>query len=181
MSCPNCGTCLEERCPWSGRGPRYLTKLKPTRPGIDVLGRRGRQLRALLAPCREGGAVLFDEGGKRETHRIALRERTDFVWHGYLPQARPGLLYGYRVHGAYKPEEGHRFNPHKLLLDPYARSIAGPLRWSDALFGYTIGSKKEDLSLTGARMPPARPRHRWSTTLSAGARTATRATPPTGA
>ncbi len=89
---------------------------------------------------------LFDESGKRETHRIALRERTDFVWHGYLPQARPGLLYGYRVHGPYKPEEGHRFNPHKLLLDPYARSIVGALRWSDALFGYTIGAKKEDLS-----------------------------------
>ena len=89
---------------------------------------------------------LFDSSGKHETHRIALRERTDFVWHGYLPQARPGLLYGYRVHGPYKPEEGHRFNPHKLLLDPYARCVAGPLRWSDAHFGYTIGSKKEDLS-----------------------------------
>ena len=89
---------------------------------------------------------LFDETGKRETNRIALRERTDFVWHGYLPQARPGLLYGYRVHGPYKPEEGHRFNPHKLLLDPYARSIVGQLRWSDAHFGYTIGAKKEDLS-----------------------------------
>jgi glycogen operon protein len=89
---------------------------------------------------------LFDSSGKHETHRIALRERTDFVWHGYLPQARPGLLYGYRVHGPYKPEEGHRFDPYKLLLDPYARSIVGTLRWSDALFGYTIGSKKEDLS-----------------------------------
>jgi glycogen operon protein len=89
---------------------------------------------------------LFDSSGKHETHRIALRERTDFVWHGYLPQARPGLLYGYRVHGPYKPEEGHRFDPYKLLLDPYARSIVGTLRWSDALFGYTIGSRKEDLS-----------------------------------
>jgi isoamylase len=90
---------------------------------------------------------LFDSDGRRETHRIALRERTDFVWHGYLPQVRPGQLYGYRVHGPYKPEEGHRFNSHKLLLDPYARAIVGPLKWSDAHFGYTIGSKKEDLSL----------------------------------
>src|SRR6185503_10810477 len=89
---------------------------------------------------------LFDETGKRETARIPLRERTDFVWHGYLPQARPGQLYGYRVYGPYKPEEGHRFNPHKLLLDPYARSIVGSIKWSDAHFGYTIGHKREDLS-----------------------------------
>jgi glycogen operon protein len=90
---------------------------------------------------------LFDEAGRREVQRIALRERTDFVWHGYLPQARPGQLYAYRVHGPYQPEKGHRFNPHKLLLDPYARSIVGHLRWSDAHFGYTVGGKREDLSL----------------------------------
>ena len=101
----------------------------------------------LLAPRREGGAVpLRREPASARRTRIALRERTDFVWHGYLPQARPGLLYGYRVHGPYKPEEGHRFNPHKLLLDPYARSIVGALRWSDAHFGYTIGPRREDLS-----------------------------------
>ena len=68
---------------------------------------------------------LFDAAGRREIQRIALREHTDQVWHCYLPEARPGLLYGYRVHGPYGPEEGHRFNPHKLLLDPYARSIVG--------------------------------------------------------
>jgi glycogen operon protein len=90
---------------------------------------------------------LFDESGKRETQRIALRERTDFVWHGYVPQLRPGQLYGYRVHGPYKPEEGHRFNANKLLLDPYARSIVGNVKWSDANFGYTIGGKREDLAL----------------------------------
>jgi isoamylase len=89
---------------------------------------------------------LFDEGGRREVQRIALRERTDFVWHGYLPQARPGQLYGYRVHGPYAPERGHRFNPHKLLLDPYARSIVGQIRWSDTHYGYTLGHKRDDLS-----------------------------------
>ena len=89
---------------------------------------------------------LFDESGKRETQRITLRERTDFVWHGYVPGMRPGQLYGYRVHGEYAPEKGHRFNPHKLLLDPYAKAIAGKIEWSDAQFGYTIGHKKEDLS-----------------------------------
>jgi len=90
---------------------------------------------------------LFDEHGKRELQRIPLRERTDFVWHAYLPQLRPGQLYGYRVYGPYKPEEGHRFNPHKLLIDPYAHAIVGGIKWSDANFGYTIGHKKEDLSL----------------------------------
>ena len=90
---------------------------------------------------------IFDDEGRRELQRIELRERTDLVWHCYLPEARPGLLYGYRVHGPYKPEDGHRFNPHKLLLDPYARNIAGRIRWSDALFGYTVGGKREDLSL----------------------------------
>src|ERR1043165_8624086 len=73
---------------------------------------------------------LFDDSGRREIQRIVLKERTDHVWHCYLPEARPGMLYGYRVHGPYQPERGHRFNPHKLLLDPYARDICGPLQWS---------------------------------------------------
>jgi glycogen operon protein len=89
---------------------------------------------------------IFDAAGRRELQRIAIRECTDQVWHCYLPEARPGMLYGYRVHGPYRPEEGHRFNPNKLLLDPYARNIVGNLRWSDALFGYTIGHRREDLS-----------------------------------
>ena len=101
---------------------------------------------------------LFDEAGRRELQRIPLRERTDFVWHGYLPQVRPGQLYGYRVHGPYQPEKGHRFNAHKLLLDPYARSIVGGLRWSDALFGYTIGGKRDDLSFDRRDSAPAMPK-----------------------
>ncbi|MCO6440306.1 MAG: glycogen debranching protein GlgX [Nitrococcus mobilis] len=89
---------------------------------------------------------LFDAKGRREVARIELKEQTDLVWHGYLPEARPGLLYGYRVHGPYDPQRGDRFNPHKLLLDPYAKSIIGPLRWSDAHFGYRLTSSREDLS-----------------------------------
>ena len=79
-------------------------------------------------------------------HRVRITEQTDQVWHCYLPEARPGLLYGYRVHGPYDPNKGHRFNPHKLLLDPYAKQIVGDLKWSDSHFGYRIGSKNEDLS-----------------------------------
>ena len=88
---------------------------------------------------------LFSPRG-REIERIELPEHTDEVWHGYLPEVGPGQLYGYRVHGAYAPEQGHRFNPAKLLLDPYARLIAGRLRWSDALMGYRVGSGRLDLS-----------------------------------
>jgi len=89
---------------------------------------------------------LFDAKGRREIERIPLPEQTDQVWHGYLPQIRPGQLYGYRVHGPYAPEDGQRFNANKLLLDPYAKSIVGRMAWSDAHFGYRVGHRREDLS-----------------------------------
>jgi isoamylase len=89
---------------------------------------------------------LFDSSGKHELQRIELRERTDEIWHCYLPEARPGLLYGYRVHGPYAPEKGDRFNPHKLLIEPYAKHLQGPLVWSDSHFGYRVGHAKDDLS-----------------------------------
>ncbi len=102
---------------------------------------------------------LFDPTGRREVARLDLPECTDEVFHGYLPEARPGLLYGYRVHGPYQPEQGHRFNPHKLLLDPYAKKLSGRLLWSDALFGYRVGSPRDDLSFdrrdSAAAMPKA--------------------------
>jgi isoamylase len=83
---------------------------------------------------------------KTEARRFALPEKTNGIFHGYLPNIRPGQLYGYRVHGPYEPAKGHRFNPAKLLLDPYAKSIARPTQWTDDLFGYTIGDPAEDLS-----------------------------------
>ncbi len=101
---------------------------------------------------------LFDDSGAAEVQRIELPEYTDHVWHGYLPEARPGQLYGYRVHGPYRPEEGHRFNPNKLLLDPYARAVVGEIRWDDALFGYTIGHPDADLSFDGRDSAPFMPR-----------------------
>lgn len=88
---------------------------------------------------------LFDQSGRRELERVTLPEYTDEIWHGYLPDVRPGQLYGYRVHGPYAPNEGHRFNPHKLLLDPYALELRGEVRWHDALFGYRIGNSRGDL------------------------------------
>ena len=101
---------------------------------------------------------LFDASGRNEVARIALREQTDQVFHGYLPQARPGLLYGYRVHGPYRPQDGHRFNGHKLLLDPYARNIVGTIRWHDALFGYRVGHAQGDLSFDRRDSAPYLPR-----------------------
>lgn len=90
---------------------------------------------------------LFDPSGRREIATFTLPECTDEIWHGYLPNARVGLLYGYRAYGPYDPQRGHRFNPSKLLLDPYARRVVGELRWSDALFGYRVHSPRADLSL----------------------------------
>jgi isoamylase len=90
---------------------------------------------------------LFDRpNDPQEAHRIRIEECTDFVWHVYLPEVRPGQHYGYRVHGLYEPESGHRFNPAKILYDPYAKAIAGTIDWSEALFGYRIGDPKADLS-----------------------------------
>ncbi len=86
---------------------------------------------------------LFDETGERETARIDLPEYTDEIWHGYIPGIEPGTIYGYRVHGPYEPEQGHRFNPHKLLLDPYARGHFGELKWDPAVFGYQMESEDD--------------------------------------
>jgi glycogen operon protein len=91
---------------------------------------------------------IFDVKGRNEVQRIELKERTNLVWHCFLPEARPGLLYGLRVYGPYRPQEGHRFNPHKLLIEPYAKDIVGTPRWSDAHFGYSIGNKNADLSFS---------------------------------
>src|SRR6059036_2318003 len=78
--------------------------------------------------------------------RIPIKERTDQVWHVFLPDARPGQLYGFRVSGPYEPERGLRFNSSKLLLDPYAKAIAGEVTWADEMFGYVVGGKGEDLT-----------------------------------
>ncbi len=89
---------------------------------------------------------LFSADGAREQRRIVLPVHTDGVWHGRVDGCAPGTLYGYRVHGPYAPEAGHRFNPNKLLVDPYARMLRGELRWSDANYGFRRGDPRQDLS-----------------------------------
>ncbi|HET7674653.1 MAG TPA: glycogen debranching protein GlgX [Gammaproteobacteria bacterium] len=107
---------------------------------------RGVNFALFSAHAEKIELCLFERADARETERIVLPECTDQVWHAYLPDARPGTLYGYRVYGPYDPEHGHRFNHHKLLLDPYARWLQGRLKWSDAHFGYRVGSPRGDLS-----------------------------------
>ena len=102
---------------------------------------------------------LYDpENSAVETARIALPEQTDQVWHGYLPDVRPGQLYGYRVDGPYDPKNGQRFNANKLLLDPYAKAIGLDLEWDDSLFGYKVGDAEADLSFDARDSGPFAPK-----------------------
>jgi glycogen operon protein len=90
---------------------------------------------------------LFDSlDSTSEAARIPLPEQTDMVWHGFFPDIRPNQLYGYRVHGPYDPAHGHRFNPNKVVMDPYAKSVARMIRWADEMFGYRVGDEQTDLT-----------------------------------
>jgi isoamylase len=101
---------------------------------------------------------LFDGPNSQNEVRIPITRHTHQVWHIYLPEVRPGQLYGYRVHGPYQPVDGLRFNPAKLLLDPYAKAIAGSIQWSNALFGYTVGKATADLSLNNENSAAGMPK-----------------------
>ena len=115
---------------------------------------------------------LFDSPeDARESARIRMPERTDLVWHAYLPDVQPGQVYGYRVHGPYDPTAGHRFNPHKVVLDPYAKAIARTVQWGDEMFGYRIGDPPRPSPSTNATTPTSRPWPRSSTRPSPGATT----------
>ena len=101
---------------------------------------------------------LFDESGKQEIAKVELPEFTNEVWHGYLPGVKPGQRYGYRVHGRFAPEEGHRFNPNKLLLDPYAKEYSGQIEWNAAHYGYDPESDEKDLSFSESDSAPFMPK-----------------------
>jgi glycogen operon protein len=101
---------------------------------------------------------IFDGNGEREIERVELPEYTDEIWHGYVLDLGPGTVYGYRVYGPYEPEQGHRFNHNKLLLDPYAREYVGELNWDPACFGYTIGADGDDLTFDERDSAPFMPK-----------------------
>ena len=123
-------------------------ELKQGRPyplGASYDG-RGINFALFSAHAEKVELCIFDALGQLETARLVLPECTEEVWHGYLPQAQPGLCYGYRVYGPYDPSNGHRFNPNKLLIDPYARALTAPLAWHELHCGYIFGDAKGDLS-----------------------------------
>jgi isoamylase len=119
---------------------------------------KGTNFTLFSANATKVEVCLFDSVGSRELERLALPEYTDGFWHGYIPDVHPGSVYGLRVHGPYEPEAGHRFNPNKLLLDPYARAHVGELQWDPACFGYTIGAPDEDLSFDERDSAPFMPK-----------------------
>src|SRR4051812_39461913 len=119
---------------------------------------RGVNFSLFSANATAVDVCIFDTEGKRELERIALPEYTDEIWHGYLDGVGPGDAYGFRVHGPYAPEAGHRFNPNKLLLDPYARAFVGRLEWNQACFGYVIGAPDADLSFNETDSAPFMPK-----------------------
>lgn len=134
--------------------------IKPGRhwPLGATLDAHGANFSLFSAHATSVELCLFDETGRRETHRLALPAKTDDIWHGYLPDVKAGLLYGYRVHGPYDPTSGHRFNHHKLLIDPYARQWSGELIWNDANFGYQRGHPDNDLSFDSRDSAPYVPK-----------------------
>src|ERR1700722_8972790 len=101
---------------------------------------KGTNFAIFSAHATKVEVCLFDKSGEKEVERIELPEYTNQIFHGYLPDVRPRMIYGYRVHGPYEPEAGHRFNPNKLLLDPYAMAHTGELKWDPAIFGYKMES-----------------------------------------
>jgi glycogen operon protein len=107
---------------------------------------KGTNFTLFSANATKVEVCLFDPLGQQELERLELPEYTDQIWHGYIKDVHPASVYGLRVHGPYEPDAGHRFNPNKLLLDPYARGHVGELKWDPACFGYTIGAKDGDLS-----------------------------------
>jgi glycogen operon protein len=118
---------------------------------------KGTNFSIFSAHATKVEVCIFDADGLREVERIELPEYTNQIWHGYLPDVQPGTAYGFRVHGPYEPDAGHRFNPNKLLLDPYAYAQVGELKWNPALFGYQLESG-DDLTFDDRDSAPFMPK-----------------------
>ncbi len=139
-----------------------MQKLKPSDGKSWPLGANwdgeGVNFALFSANAEKVEVCLFDDAGVKEIARYAITENDNNIWHIYLPGIKPGQVYGYRVYGPYKPEEGHRFNPNKLLLDPYAKKLTGRLIWHKALFGYDWDSPQKDLSFSTLDSAPYVPK-----------------------
>jgi isoamylase len=152
-----CGYTFPEDNPLASIVKNRLREGLPLPRGATWDG-KGTNFALFSANATKVEICLFDETGRTELERITLPEYTDQIFHGYLPDIAPGQIYGYRVHGPYEPDAGHRFNPNKLLLDPYARAHNGELTWDPALFGYTIGHPDDDLSFDERDSAPFMPK-----------------------
>ncbi len=157
--------------PILSRGVKIAEEGEPFPRGATFNG-RGVNFALFSAHATRVEVCIYDDGGEHEIDRWVLPEFTDEVWHGFVPGLQPGARYGYRVHGPYAPLEGHRFNPNKLLLDPYAKAVMGELRWAPELFGYTLGHPDGDLSFDERDSAPFMPKSvvvdshfRWQQTL----------------
>ncbi len=140
LLCP--GKEQQKKQEFSGVSARATMRIRegiPSPRGATWDG-RGTNFSVFSEHATKVEVCLFDEDGAEEVQRIELPEYTNQVWHGYIEGLRPGAGYGYRVHGPYEPENGHRFNPNKLLLDPYAVAHMGQLQWDPAIFGYVMES-----------------------------------------
>ena len=146
----------EGRVPFPAIGEEYQPGV-PTPQGATFDG-KGTNFALFSEGAEYVDLCLFEKSeDAKETKTIRLRERTNGVWHIYLPDVGVGQLYGYRVHGPYEPEKGLRFNYNKLLLDPYAKAIGREITWDDSLFGYTIGAEGDDLTFDERDSAPVAP------------------------
>ncbi|MEO9149595.1 MAG: glycogen debranching enzyme GlgX, partial [Burkholderiaceae bacterium] len=137
--------------------PDQLAEGTPNPRGATFTG-DGVNFALFSAHATKVEVCFYDESGDNEIGRVTLPEYTDEVWHGHVSGLKPGTRYGYRVHGPYEPQNGHRFNHHKLLLDPYAKAYMGELKWGPELFGYETGHEDGDLSFDERDSAPFMPK-----------------------
>ncbi|MBQ7285868.1 MAG: hypothetical protein IJW72_06435 [Alphaproteobacteria bacterium] len=125
--------------------PQFKTSSGNVAPLGSHYDGKGVNFALFSAHAEKVELCIFDNSGAEETERYVINENDNGIWHIYLENATPGLVYGYRVYGRYKPQDGFRFNPNKLLIDPYGKKLVGKLIWNKAIFGYDVDSPEKDL------------------------------------
>lgn len=137
---------------------QFKTRLGKSYPLGSSFDGKGVNFALFSANAAKVELCVFNDSGSEEIERYTMDGKTNSIWHIYLENAKPGLVYGYRVYGIYNPTEGYRFNPHKLLIDPYGRKLVGTLIWNKAIFGYDIDSPEKDLSFSELDSAPYVPK-----------------------
>ena len=138
--------------------PQFKTSSGNVAPLGSHYDGKGVNFALFSAHAEKVELCIFDNSGAEETERYVINENDNGIWHIYLENATPGLVYGYRVYGRYKPQDGFRFNPNKLLIDPYGKKLGGKLIWNKAIFGYDVDSPEKDLSFSALDSAPYVPK-----------------------